>query len=389
MRRLASVLLILALLIIGGCSNSLIDNSGGSSDVSIMGTIENMKPNLGTILPVHVLLIEENPYEVEVFELANLTVIAETTVESNDTTYETYSYSFNEVPAGEYYVMAYKDLNGNGEIDVSEQGPIDAGGYYGLTEETEDGEIVVVSKGDTITGINFMIDSVAKTNEGNEQYDVALGSVCDAMTEENLAGIEVEIYGTAGIKVAESVITISSGVYYFPHGTIINGEYYLKVTKDGYLTYLSPLFIQTYNSEEEEYLLETYWSVLSGVKNYKVDVGASGNYPKIYMLSEEDAEDYGYSPDSSLIAGQVSIIFEGAEAVLNPASGEVGYIGAEGTINYELEGTQSDGEGWFVVKDVESGDYTITAAHDYDFYEYKLKVEKDAYTQLYLRMSEE
>ena len=55
MKKVVGVLLVIALLVVGGCSN---DGGGGyNGSGKIMGKIENIKTELGTILPVHVIVI--------------------------------------------------------------------------------------------------------------------------------------------------------------------------------------------------------------------------------------------------------------------------------------------------------------------------------------------
>lgn len=381
MKKFTIVLLVMALAIMGGCSNDGGSGNGDSlvGDGKIMGTIENINTNLGAILPVHVFVIETNPDEITDPSSILDNYIAETTVEADDATYADYSYSISEVPDGEYYVVAYKDLNGNAEIDVSEAGPLDAAGFYGMSETSETAEAVIIEDGETTTGIDFIIGSTADTNIGGN-----MGSVYDGMTVETIEGAEVELYGTAGIKVAESVSTTnSSGTYSFSSGTIIDGEYYLKVSKNGYLTSITPLFVQVLYTDTTPHMTNSYWSVVSGAQDSRTEIG-TGYYPNVYLLTETAAADYGYTSGSALIAAGVpETVGSGAVGILNPESGTIHYLDDTG-LNIDDTLTATSSSGWFVIDGVAAGDdYTITANHDtYNFYEHKLIVEENTYLQV-------
>ena len=372
MKKIAGILLILALVIVGGCSNNVRYSGSGK----IVGTIENMKTELGTILPVHVFVIEENPTEKN-FDPANMTIIAETTVDSDDDSYETYSYNLKNVPVGEYYVVAYKDLNGNGEIDVTEDGPIDAAGFFGMSEESDIAEKVDVNKDETVTGIDFSIENVGYTN-----FFEAVGTV-STINGDPIEGVEIELFGTAGIKVYESIYSNESGEFSINGGHsnnigIVDGEYYIRASGTNYLTTVTPYFVQitTENETTPPTTSRTYWSI-SGEENDDVKIGA-WELPPIMMITQTEAEYYGYSTGSSIIGGDIGPA--GSEVIITPESGVIGYINAEEQADYNLESSQGSG---YVIKEVEAGDYAITAENDIsDFYDFKLTIGEDEFSPI-------
>ena len=358
------IFLILAIAVIGGCSGN---SSNGDGVGEIIGTIDDQS-NLGETLPIYVMVIEEDP-TADSTDFNSLTMISETITDSNG------NYSLSEIPAGQYYVVAYKDLNGNAELNVASEGPIDAAGFYGLSNGNDNPEMVTVTGGETTTDIDFPLDSNAKTNFFEIQ-----GRVFDIMTEDKLEGVEVELYGTAGIKITESVISADDGYYTFPADSIIDGEYYLKASLNGsdYLSSVTPLVIQISEETGNTPPMNTsvYWSVTDDTVNDNLLIGV-WDYPDIGLISESFATDFGYTQGSGLIGGSIGI--SGSQVILNPDSGNIGYIDGQ-TEEIDYTAVTSQGEG-FAVKDVGAGNYTITANYDMnDFYEHELKIEEDTFT---------
>ena len=96
------------------------------------------------------------------------------------------------------------------------------------------------------------------------------------------------------------------------------------------------------------------------------------------MITQTNAEYYGYNTGSSLIGGDIGIA--GSEVIINPESGVIGYINIEEQDDYNLESSQGNG---YLIKDVEAGDYTITAEYDIsEFYDFKLIIGEDEFSPL-------
>ena len=305
-----------------------------------------------------------------------MTIIAEKTVDSDDSSYETYSYNLNDVPAGEYYVVAYKDLNGNGELDITQDGPIDAAGCFGMSEESEIAEKVVVSEDEMVTGIDFAIENVGYAN-----FFDAVGNVI-TINEAPIEGVKIELFGTAGIKVYESIYSNESGEFIINGNNsnnvgIVDGEYYIKASGADYLNTVTPHFVQitTENETTPPTTSRTYWSI-SGEENDDVIIGA-WELPPIMMITQTEAEYYGYT-GSSLIGGDIGIV--GSKVIITPERGVIGYINGAEQADYDLESSQGNG---YVIKDLEVGDYIITAEHDSsEFYNFKLTIGENEFSPL-------
>ncbi|MBM7555896.1 DUF2141 domain-containing protein [Halanaerobacter jeridensis] len=342
------------LFILVGCSSSSGGGDDSNSSGSIVGTITDQSSDLGAIVPIKVLVIEENP-TADSTDTTNLTIVKETTISSGS------SYTINEIPDGEYYVIAYKDLNGNGEIDVSDSsGPLDSAGFYGMDVGDEAQQIVI--SGDEELGIDFEIESQATP------ITIA-GTVETAFSEEAVNGAVIEIYGTNDMKVAETT-TDNAGLFSFA-SQIIDGKYYLEAVEESYLPTLSP-----------------YFEVVDGslVWGERDNIVAEDDL-FIAMLTATEAEGVGYTEGTGLIGGETAEVdatsyerIYGASVELNPSSGTIGYMDDAG-VNYDLTETQSSGGAGFVIKDVSPGNYTLTASeNNYSFDEYELKVEADKIT---------
>ncbi|MFO7820414.1 MAG: carboxypeptidase-like regulatory domain-containing protein, partial [Halanaerobacter sp.] len=310
---LLSALFISFLLV--GCSSS----SGGDDSVSsgsIVGTITDQSSDLGAIVPIKVLVIEENP-TADSTDTTNLTIVKETSISSGS------SYTINEIPDGEYYAIAYKDLNGNGEIDVSDSiGPLDSAGFYGMDAGDEAQQIVI--SGSEEVGIDFGIESQATP------ITIA-GTVETAFSETAINGAAIEIYGTNDLKVAETT-TDSAGLFSFTD-QIIDGKYYLEAAEDSYLPTLSP-----------------YFEIVDGslVWGTRDNILAEDDL-FIAMLTTTEAEGIGYTENSSMVAGETAEVdltsydkIYGASVELTPSSGTIGYMDDNG-VDYDLTETQSSG----------------------------------------------
>jgi hypothetical protein len=322
MRRLILLgILVLSLVLITACDGGLPGNGGdGDSlvgDGKIMGTIENFNAEAGQILDVHVMLLEELDVNGEI-ELDDL-IIAETTASSSDN-YYTYEYSIDNIPEGEYYVAAFKDLNGNGSLDIGE-GPIDAFGFYGLPELSEipdelegppgNPEPVVIEGDETVTEIDFPAFSVALTTI--EDFN---GVVYNASGDPLEAEVEVELYGTAGIKLAEGIHNSTTGEYYF-EDLLVPGEYYIKTSSAGLMPSITPLFYLLNDSVISDMPADLnlfLWSafdldVLPEDPISLMVVDNDGNcecLPDILMYTEGEAEYWGYESGNVFFTGQVT-----------------------------------------------------------------------------------
>ncbi len=379
MKKIIVVLLILALIVIGGCSDDDSENNYQGNG-EILGAVENLKPDMGQILPVQIMVIEENPTKNN-FDPNEMTIIAETTVENDDNSYENYSYNLKDIPAGEYYIVAFKDLNGNGQIDFLEDGPLDAGGYFGKSEESEAAEKVVVSKDQTVTGLDFPINSVGYPNF------FSLEGLVINLNEERIEGVEIELYGSAGIKVHESIVSNSQGSFKIDGENsnsvgIVDGEYYIKASLEDadFLNTITPYFIQktTENETTPPTTSKIYWSI-DDTENDDLLIG-NWQFPTITMITQKEAEDFGYTAGASLIGGDIGI--ENSEVIITPENGNIGYLNSERLPNYSLETSQGHG---YIIKDVAAGDYNITAEHETsDFYEFKLTVAEDTFSLLHI-----
>ncbi len=414
-------LLLCCLLLATACDS--LPGGGLNGDAAIMGIIQNLEPTAGQILPVTVFLAKADT-EMEASSIITDDYIAQTTAEP-DANYENYSFSFNNIPAGEYYVAAYKDLNGNGLLDIEEHRSIDAFGYYGQPEMTDpisaggtgvlqaNGEssepiIVIAQSGETTTDIDFPISPSFITSPDN----TLTGTVYNGTSEFSspISGIEVAVYGTAGIQVSNPVTTDANGKYHFDGQGFGYGEYYIKATSDDYMPSLTPVFYILPEAIIPDPVdsCAVIWKgcEFQELANYNdfllvKDITREPSFPEILMYTEDYiTTNYGYTTGNneaflvgkaSSFHGRIMDIHSSLPSRMtvstNPAVGEVVYLNEDFLPDETLTGTE--GHGWFMVDGITGGKYTIKAddaeAPDYVvFFDYDLILEEDTCTTVEL-----
>lgn len=344
MKKVLAVLLVIMLIGLVGCARkqNVVDNISGQG--SITGTItgEEGGPVPGSDgLPIKVLVIEEDPSSPS-FDPEGIEPVAETTVTGSADV----AYMIEGVPAGTYYVVAWKDINGSGELEFNEAGdPIDAAGAF---EGNEGLAPVTVIANETLTGIDIELVSYAVASGISGTVEQYSNSV-------EIAGVEVTIYGSAGVELV-AVTSNTSGYYEFID--MPAGEYYLKATHPDYLNSL------------------TFNSYVSGI----ID-----DYD-ITMITQSEAEGFGHTnPAMGMVGGVLNNnsgnLLAGATVELvdsggNPV-GDVGYM-INGEIDYAAIST--DDSGIFAIKDVPPGTYTLRVTGSYTFPETTVHVEADSLT---------
>jgi len=205
---LLSILLVFGL-VLTGCDSNIVGVGSGDGDISGQITYDN-----GDVQGTNVILLNENPENTSSYEELNIVELK--TIDNNEGTY-----LFDDLTSGTYFVAAYKDKNGSGELEFDEF-PIEPANVYG-----EDGvpEAIVVEDS-TVTGINI---DLSYTGEDYPQYTVEVEVIDPDDGGSPIVGATVVLYGKSGEKI-ENGPTDLNGLLSFD--SIFDGEYYLEVTTE-------------------------------------------------------------------------------------------------------------------------------------------------------------
>lgn len=301
------------------------EDSGDPGDnVSIMGKVEYMDET--PVINAKVMVVEDYAGE---FSGAN--VFAEVVAD------ETGFYSVSGLTAGEYYVLAYDDLNDDGIPDMDE--PM---GIYG----DEFGPLpVTVVDGQTTDYVDIFI-GVMEMPEGS----FIAGMVEDESQSGGedpvgLEGASVYLYDSLGTLIKQ---TVSGPKGEFMFDELTDGDYYLKAEYTEHVSTLTQIY--TVNPEK-------------GVFTPIVMLGT--DHP---LLANQDLETKGFIGGSVMDYDPMADDYtwvSGATVTLSPLSGTVAYFDLDGdqmVINEEATATTESGEGRFTVMNVDSGNYSITAS---------------------------
>ena len=197
-------------LLFTGCDSNI---GGGSDDFGGIGEISGqITYDNGDVQGTNVILLNENPENTSSYE--ELSIVEVKTIGNSEGTY-----LFDDLSSGTYFVAAYKDKNGSGELEFDEF-PIEPANVYG-----EDGvpEAIVVEDS-TVTGINI---DLSYTGEDYPQYTVEVEVIDPDDGGSPIVGATVVLYGKSGEKI-ENGPTDLNGLLSFD--SIFDGEYYLEVT---------------------------------------------------------------------------------------------------------------------------------------------------------------
>ena len=118
----------------------------------------------------------------------------------------------------------------------------------------------IFNKGFHIENLHF----VPECTYGNGTF---IGTVTEAGNREGfIEGALIQVYNASNNKLVKSALSDSRGIYSIK---VNSGEYIIKISKDGYITFES---IETISADEEKYL-ETYLMVEQG---YEGEEGIAG-----------------------------------------------------------------------------------------------------------------
>ena len=226
MRKNISLFLLISILfafglLITGCDSDIGVGSvdfGGIGELSGQITYDN-----GDVQGTNVMLLNENPENTSSYEELNIVEIK--TIDNNEGTY-----IFEDLSSGTYFVAAYKDENGSGELEFNES-PLEPANVYG-----DEGVPESIKVEDSIvTGINIDLSY----DEGDyPQYTVEVE--VQLIDEGSAVGALVVLYGKSGEEI-ETGITDSIGQLSFEN--IFDGEYYLEVTTENYRGAILPYYL--------------------------------------------------------------------------------------------------------------------------------------------------
>ena len=196
-------------LLFTGCDSNI---GGGSDDFGGIGEISGqITYDNGDVQGTNVILLNENPENTSSYE--ELSIVEVKTIDNNEGTY-----LFDDLSSGTYFVAAYKDKNGSGELEFDEF-PLEPANIYGEDSVPE----AIVIEDTTVTGINI---DLSYTEGDYPQYTVEVE--VRSIEGSPLEGALVVLYGKSGEQIETG--TTVSGLLSF--GSIFDGEYYLEVTAE-------------------------------------------------------------------------------------------------------------------------------------------------------------
>jgi len=210
-------------LLFTGCDSNI---GGGSDDFGGIGEISGqITYDNGDVQGTNVILLNENPENTSSYE--ELSIVEVRTIDNNEGTY-----LFDDLSSGTYFVAAYKDKNGSGELEFDEF-PLEPANIYGEDSVPE----AIVVEDSTLTGINI---DLSYTEGDYPQYTVEL-VVTDPVGENYLEDATAVLRGKSGEQI-EIDTTNARGQISFDN--IFDGEYYLEITtEDTYKGVILPYYL--------------------------------------------------------------------------------------------------------------------------------------------------
>ncbi len=276
----------------------------------------------GDVQGTNVVLLNENPVNISSYE--ELNIVEETTVDNNEGTY-----LFDDLSPGTYFVAAYRDENGSGELEFDEF-PIEPANVYGEEGVSE----AIVVEDSSVTGINIDLSYV----KGDYSQYIVNVEIIDPIplgpdgSTNFLEGVLVVLYGKSDEQI-EVGITDAFGQVSFDN--IFDGENYLEVIPEN----------------------DTYKGAILPFYRLRDDMDTNDDMSvsfRVPMFTESYLEiAYGSNAENELLLGIVPGDVGGQKVTLNPSV-------ADNNIAYDYEmidyGTTIDGgftfDGYYETPDV-------------------------------------